>query len=63
MRVYKESGREGKVEAEKNCWPVDCVELQYVLTYHLQHKFFTCGIPLVLCLTCTVGGQDVSGPG
>ena len=38
MRVYKESWREREVEAEQNCWPVDCVKLQYVLPYHLQHE-------------------------
>ena len=40
MRMYKKSGGKRKVEAEENCWPVDCMELQDVLPDNLDEEKF-----------------------
>lgn len=38
MGVDKESRRKRKIEAEKDCGPVDCMKLQYVFSYNLRGK-------------------------
>ena len=36
MGVTKESRRKRKIEAEKDCGPVDCMKLQYIFSYNLR---------------------------
>ena len=38
MGVDKESRRKRKIEAEKDCGPVDCMKLQYIFSYNLRKK-------------------------
>ena len=38
MGVDKESRRKRKIEAEKDCGPVDCMKLQYIFSYSLREK-------------------------
>ena len=56
MGVDKESRRKRKVEAEKDCGPVDCMKLQYIFSYNLRKKQTLEEIKTTSD-TCTEGGQ------